>query len=227
MSQSNWGSSASRMTAGLLAGCIGLSLLGCKDVANSQGASSGIRSEGIAAQVNLEEKRSTRDDSEPKTLENTADGADGSAIAEASQQSATPSDNNQWSAQDFSQALLTQILQADRGCFDFESVCSYRKITFRDAELIAEPVDSGEVRNVSLIPGQPISQQQALSYAKILDDQSKVNFEDSESNGSETVSYGGACSGYDSEASNYSCYVTLNLTPNGEVAKVVLVHSSD
>jgi hypothetical protein len=144
------------------------------------------------------------------------------------QQSSSPLDDQQFIEQDFSQALLKQILQTDRGCFDFDTACSYRKFTFRDAVLIAEPYDSGEVRNISLIPHQSIPQEQALSYARVLDDHGDVNFGHSQTYDSETVSYGGKCLDHSSDEDiSATCYVRLHLTPNGDAAKIELVHSSD
>ncbi|MGB7413290.1 MAG: hypothetical protein WA902_03695 [Thermosynechococcaceae cyanobacterium] len=227
MSQKNWGFYPSLVTAGLLAGCLGLALVGCKNIAHSQGQPSDISSEGIAAQVNQDENQKNHaavDDGAPVSPSKRTDDSE---IAPAPQQSSSASEGDPLRDQNFSQALLRQILKADRGCFNFEAVCSHRKFIFKDSALIVGPVDSGEVRNVSLIPNQAISQQQALSYAKILDDNGDVDFENSKNDGPETVSYGGACPGYDSEAVTYSCYVMLHITSNGEVSKVELVHSSD
>ncbi|NJN37909.1 MAG: hypothetical protein HC790_02965 [Acaryochloridaceae cyanobacterium CSU_3_4] len=97
--------------------------------------------------------------------------------------------------------------------------------------MITESSDYGEVRNVSLIPNQSISQEQALSFSRILDDSGEIDFEKSKQLDPDTVSYLG-CLGDDDITSarveNFlGCYVRLHLTPDGNVSKIELIHSSD
>lgn len=85
--------------------------------------------------------------------------------------------NPTYAEQNFSESLYTEILEADAYCLA-TGTCGDVRYLFKDVLLISTVGEFGSTET-SVIPHQRISKSQALSYARILDTDSVIDFEGS------------------------------------------------
>ncbi|MGD1928859.1 MAG: hypothetical protein ACFB12_08105 [Leptolyngbyaceae cyanobacterium] len=78
--------------------------------------------------------------------------------------------------QQLSATILSELIQQAQNGSRCDVTCAYRNESFKDAQLISIPYDFGAA-NVSLYLNESIDKETALSYAQILDAQSKIDFD--------------------------------------------------
>ncbi|MEM0982063.1 MAG: hypothetical protein AAGH78_17560 [Cyanobacteria bacterium P01_H01_bin.58] len=144
--------------------------------------------------------------------------------ARAIPESAVIQDDNRFSQQAFSQALFWHIPHGVRAChfYGMTDLCSFeRKHYFSDAVLVTEK-DSTAFIQSALIPNQPVSQAQALAYAQILDGMggNGVEFINPEISTDNIYYFGCPWVG------GNLCLADLTLTPDGNVAEIIVIYTS-
>lgn len=130
-----------------------------------------------------------------------------------------------YAEQSFEETAFSELQQAGL-CVGVAYDCSYQKYAFKDALLISAPYDFGATK-LSLLLRQPISKQAALSYAKILDNPSDIDFNTVEV-GPNRETYSGCeialNNGGDAQFSA-TCFINFLLTPDGKVSEISLHHA--
>ncbi|MCC5636089.1 hypothetical protein LC593_09505 [Nostoc sp. CHAB 5844] len=148
-------------------------------------------------------------------------------------QTVSASDDKRFVNQNFSQQALRQIPQGISACKQYQKkeLCAYkRKHIFRNATLTFEQ-DITTYVQATMTPTNPISLEQALSYARILggrnsflgDRDSYVNFASPSSRSKKQIVYSGCEFKVENENKNiFLCISQLSLTLNGKIKKIFL-----
>jgi hypothetical protein len=136
----------------------------------------------------------------------------------------------QFVKQNFSPPLLDQVYKSFRECVTQYvsttfSPCAHRIYYFSDLVLSHDLLGT-ESSTITLIPYESaFSQQQALSYSKILAEKLKIDFENPEFQEGKTT-YSGCLYDLSGGALTPLCHIELKLTPNKTVSRVVLTIKS-
>ncbi|MEO1094983.1 MAG: hypothetical protein AAFX01_08785 [Cyanobacteria bacterium J06638_28] len=133
-------------------------------------------------------------------------------------------DDARFSQQAFSQALFWHIPHGVRAChfYGMEDLCSFeRKHYFSDAVLVTEKNSTAFIQS-TLIPHQPISQAQALTYAQILNGMggNGVEFTNPEIS-AESIDYFGC-----PWVGGNLCSASLTVSPDGKVTEIIVAYTS-
>lgn len=135
--------------------------------------------------------------------------------------------NDTYAQQRFDSSILSRLLQAEGICGGLSYDCHYQTYAFADALLISAPYDFGETK-VSLLLSDPVSPTEALSYARLIDTQSEIDFDqmeiDSES-GDRVYSGCFLALNNGGDAFPPTCFARFSMTPNGLVSKVSVHHA--
>ena len=145
--------------------------------------------------------------------------------AQANQVVSVP-DDTRFSQQTFSLSLFWQIPHGDRACAFYginEGVCSYeRRHLFQDAVLVTRKESTVSIES-TLIPDAPVSVNQAVAYAQILNRMGEgegVDFTHRDVL-SDRISFVG-CPYVD----GYLCFADLDLTEAGTVSEITVTYST-
>jgi hypothetical protein len=137
---------------------------------------------------------------------------------------------SQFVRQNFSQSSLNQVYKSLRECgVQYGSTiftpCSHR-IYYFGGLVLSHDLFGTEFSTITLIPYESaFSQQQALSYSKILAEKLNVDFEKPEFQAGKTV-YRGCLYDFSGGALTPLCHIELSLTPNKTVTRIVLTIKS-
>ena len=132
--------------------------------------------------------------------------------------------NDTYMQQRLNASLLSQLLQRTNLCSGLS--CHYQTYSFANALLITVPYDAGATK-VSLMLSEPVSTNEALSYARVLDTRSEIDFDRAEidSKSGDRV-YMGCFEQPEDDDDTFpsGCSVRLSMTAEGQVSKVSVHH---
>jgi hypothetical protein len=136
-----------------------------------------------------------------------------------------PETTYRFSKQDLTQSLITQVHQLNKRCglYNSKSSCWMRRYIFKDVVVLAQRLEYGAT-TLSIIPTKPISKQQAIGYAKALDDRREIDFTKPTAEANRIVYRG--CPEEIGQFSAPLCYAILNLTKTNQISTVELSHTT-
>ncbi len=141
-------------------------------------------------------------------------------------EASSPPDDDRFRQQNLSQQLFKQVRQLNKECgfYDVTSPCSSPTYTFRDTVLTTTRVGTESITH-TLILNQPVSKQQALIYAQILNDGDEIELSKLTTQ-AEKIVYRGCP--YDAGGSALAslCKAELSLTNDGSISRIKFTHSS-